>query len=976
VDCFINLAPGEYTLHKRLLLSLSFLVVLFAQHEIAVAQVCTPPAVVANARSYNIFSAEQEMMLGDLTYQRMSGDTRFLKDEKLLAYVRNIGEKLHRNLPPSGLKFQFFIIDSPDANAFNIPGGYVFVSRKLIAFAKTEDELAGVLAHELGHAAVHHVAGNMSDLFKQVLNVTQVTDQKDITEKYNLFLERVRTKSVARPKGHDSETQIEADRIGLHAMVAAGYDPNAFQSLFSRLVEEKARSGNWFSDLFSKSTPNEKRLREMIKATEQMPASCRQNRQAASDQYLKWQADVVSYREHLVNEELPGLLWKKDLEPRLRSDISHFAFSNDGKYFLAQDDFAISVIQRDPLKVAFQIPAEDAREAEFTPDGAFVIFGTESLRFEKWSVAEAKPVEIRELVVRRDCQEHEFSPDGRYLACIDFAHNLNVLDTQSGQKVWEKKKFATLTGIELLLWLRSELEDASSSDNFFNLEFSTDSRYLVATRSNNFRFTVTLNAYMVDKTDDAVVALDLTTLKPVNLNKELKQATRRSFLFTGPDKILTTNFGDAGIFSFPDGKRLSTFSLGAQIVERTGNPNYILIKPLSNATLGVFDIEKSKLVTGSRSNDVALWNDLMVHEDESGEIIITKGEYIAERSSFRSTVVDSLEIPVSSLGGLQSAYVSNNMEWLALSSRSRGGLWNLKTGERPIYVRGFVGGVVADSGSAIADFTKRGEMNHSLVQLNPKTGAITQMEELPERGARMYGRFVLTRTSSEADKNAEPGKKKDGKSDNAEPEWRMELRDVVQQKVIWAKDFGTRVPRYFFDDFSGRLIFYWDLGSETGKLKLKEDPALAERAKTLGNKDDDYLMEVVDVFAGKTIGTLLIETGNGSFYIRGGVSEGDWLILRDSGYNRVLAYSIKSGELVHRFFGSYAQINPTRNELMVENQPGEFTLYDLNTGTSKSKLRFRTELAFARFSLDGKRLFVLTSGQTAYAFDMDKMPVN
>jgi predicted Zn-dependent protease len=64
------------------------------------------------------------------------------------------GEKLIKHLPNQGIKFQFFIIDIPEANAFNIPGGYVFISRKLIGFAANEDEVAGVIAHELGHAVV------------------------------------------------------------------------------------------------------------------------------------------------------------------------------------------------------------------------------------------------------------------------------------------------------------------------------------------------------------------------------------------------------------------------------------------------------------------------------------------------------------------------------------------------------------------------------------------------------------------------------------------------------------------------------------------------------------------------------------------------------------------------------------------------------------------------------------------------------
>src|SRR5689334_25112560 len=83
---------------------------------VASAQDCNPPAITANSHIYNIFSPEQEMVLGELNYQQMSGDSRFIQDEKLLAYVREIGVKLVRHLPPTGLKFQFFIIDMPSAN--------------------------------------------------------------------------------------------------------------------------------------------------------------------------------------------------------------------------------------------------------------------------------------------------------------------------------------------------------------------------------------------------------------------------------------------------------------------------------------------------------------------------------------------------------------------------------------------------------------------------------------------------------------------------------------------------------------------------------------------------------------------------------------------------------------------------------------------------------------------------------------------
>jgi len=117
---------------------------------------------------------------------------------------------------------------------------------------------------------------------------------------------------------------------------------------------------------------------------------------------------------------------------------------------------------------------------------------------------------------------------------------------------------------------------------------------------------------------------------------------------------------------------------------------------------------------------------------------------------------------------------------------------------------------------------------------------------------------------------------------------------------------------------------------------------------------------------------LLLETGKGSFYIAAGFSEADWLVLRDS-ENRVLTYSIKDGTLKNRFFGSYAAISPTKNQIVVENYPGELTFYDLASGDPQTRLTFPGKTAFLRFSLDGKKLFVLNSEQTAYLFDVERL---
>jgi hypothetical protein len=437
---------------------------------------------------------------------------------------------------------------------------------------------------------------------------------------------------------------------------------------------------------------------------------------------------------------------------------------------------------------------------------------------------------------------------------------------------------------------------------------------------------------------------------------------------------------EAGIFSFPSGKRLRKFALGAQELKRTHNSDYVIIKPLMATKMGLFDLKRGVVASGLNKADATMWNNLMVFEAQNGKLLLREVSYNEKEQKFDAREVGTVEVPVGAVGNLSAAGVSDGFNYLLLSSKTRGGLWSLATGERKLYVRGFKGAIVADDGAGVGDFPKLADTPHSLVLLNSNNDATTPIRELPEKGARQYGRFVLLRRA------LKEGKKREKKNasnlladDDAESdgfalrrEVRFELKDFVQDKVIWSRDFLTEAPEFSFDEFSGRLIFYWRLGGDAGKAKLKESAELKAKADALGNKADDYLVEIVDAFAQKTVGMMLLETGQGSFDVGAGLSEGNWLVLHDS-EGRVLVYSIKDGELRHRYFGRHAAVNPSRNQIAVEKFPGEVALYDLDKGDRQAGFVIAGAAAFVRFNLGGDKLFVLSDAQSAYAFDLDKL---
>jgi predicted Zn-dependent protease len=283
------------------------------------------------------------------------------------------------------MHYQFFVVDLPDANAFTVPGGRIYVTRKLIAFAASEDELAGVLAHELGHAASGQIAADMTRLFRDVLGVTSVSDRRDIFEKYNLLFDNAARKPGAFKRGDREEEgqQYEADRIGIYAMAAAGYDPQAFVSMWNRLTDTRGKTGGWLSDLFGTTRPESRRLREILKGVSTLPQQCVAARSAATPEEFKaWQATVVSYTA-ARGEALHAVLSKTRLDPPLRGDINHLRFSPDGKYILSQDDGGVDVLTREPLKHLFHIDAPEARPAQFTPDSSSLVFYSRDLRVEE-----------------------------------------------------------------------------------------------------------------------------------------------------------------------------------------------------------------------------------------------------------------------------------------------------------------------------------------------------------------------------------------------------------------------------------------------------------------------------------------------------------------------------------------------------------------------------------------------------------------
>ena len=135
------------------------------------------------------------------------------------AYLRQVGERLVAVVKDPRWQFRFDIVDQSEPNAFAIPGGGIYVSRGLLALLNREDELAGVLAHEMAHVLRAHVKDRI--LGNSVLSLLVSASpgagplQQGLRELARQFLHCA----------YSHEQELEADAVGIKLMRAAGYDP-------------------------------------------------------------------------------------------------------------------------------------------------------------------------------------------------------------------------------------------------------------------------------------------------------------------------------------------------------------------------------------------------------------------------------------------------------------------------------------------------------------------------------------------------------------------------------------------------------------------------------------------------------------------------------------------------------------------------------------------------------------------------------
>ena len=216
---------------------------------LGLASSCTKDYVTGK-QTFSVVSEDSELEMGAEYDPVLVAEFGLYDDQALADYIDHLGQSLAAVSHRTNLDYTFRLLDTPVLNAFAVPGGYVYVTRGILAYMNSEDELAGVMGHEVGHVAARHSAKQMS---KGV-----------VASGFGLFtaISRVlpRVGSILLMPGellllkYSRSDEIQADRLGVEYATKLGYNARDMSNFFQTL--DRMAAGEEQTPGFLSTHPN------------------------------------------------------------------------------------------------------------------------------------------------------------------------------------------------------------------------------------------------------------------------------------------------------------------------------------------------------------------------------------------------------------------------------------------------------------------------------------------------------------------------------------------------------------------------------------------------------------------------------------------------------------------------------------------------------------------------------------------------
>lgn len=251
---------------------------------------------VTGQNNFVMMSEDDEIKLGRQAHPDIIKQYGGIYDNAALqSYMQHIGESLAAVSHRSNLNYRFTILDSSMVNAFALPGGYIYITRGLLAYLNSEAELAAVLGHEIGHVTARH-------------SVRQISASRAAEFGFtigSIFVPELQTQAAqsifntlggALISGYGREHELEADRLGAEYLARDGYDPQAMirvievlknqEDFEKQLAKEEGREPRIYHGVFASHPDNDTRLQQVVASADELRSTSanRDDREGFLDQ--------------------------------------------------------------------------------------------------------------------------------------------------------------------------------------------------------------------------------------------------------------------------------------------------------------------------------------------------------------------------------------------------------------------------------------------------------------------------------------------------------------------------------------------------------------------------------------------------------------------------------------------------------------------------------------------------------------------
>ncbi len=206
------------------------------------SQVVNP---VTGQAERSVMSEEAEIAEGAKAHKQVLQEYGAYADPRLQAYVNDLGQRLAKQSHRANLKWTFTVLDSPEINAFALPGGYVYVTRGIMAYLDSEAELAGVMGHEIGHVTARHGAQRATRQQSAGLGVLAATVLGAVLEAggvggaTDVASQVSQTAAAGYVASYSREQESQADQLGAEYLARNKYNPQNMVDVINVLKNQE-----------------------------------------------------------------------------------------------------------------------------------------------------------------------------------------------------------------------------------------------------------------------------------------------------------------------------------------------------------------------------------------------------------------------------------------------------------------------------------------------------------------------------------------------------------------------------------------------------------------------------------------------------------------------------------------------------------------------------------------------------------------